>query len=316
MSLQVDFDESRDVFSSLNVAAQPVIESATRLSIDFFRKRDHSHKMNFTLLMVVLGMAGHRAKLVPFQIPARPANTQVSLLPPPCDEFTTSEPFLRATRVSPPGITKFLCRKEYKGANRRGVPRNAHPPGSARVTVRASVEQCKLRGLAFTFFREFSALILCGMWGQPSIPYPPDSFAALMTSWSRLFQHIIQIVRLGANICRNIWQYDFFAKIIFHDSGHVCVHHLVIGHNRRPVRWPAQHFPADRLPLIRGLPASNQRESIAGSRKVIVNAPINDIHALKAFRRAQCKHNRRPQPDPALQRVSIPICWARNECSK
>jgi len=32
-------------------------------------------------------------------------NTQVSLLPPPWDEFTTSEPFLSATRVRPPGST-------------------------------------------------------------------------------------------------------------------------------------------------------------------------------------------------------------------
>jgi hypothetical protein len=30
-------------------------------------------------------------------------STQVSLLPPPCDEFTTSEPRRSATRVSPPG---------------------------------------------------------------------------------------------------------------------------------------------------------------------------------------------------------------------
>ena len=33
--------------------------------------------------------------------------TQVSLLPPPWDELTTSDPFLSATRVSPPGSTKI-----------------------------------------------------------------------------------------------------------------------------------------------------------------------------------------------------------------
>ena len=32
-----------------------------------------------------------------------PRSTQVSLLPPPCDELTTSEPLRSATRVSPPG---------------------------------------------------------------------------------------------------------------------------------------------------------------------------------------------------------------------
>src|SRR5262249_23159927 len=33
------------------------------------------------------------------------ASTHVSFEPPPCDEFTTSDPFGSATRVSPPGIT-------------------------------------------------------------------------------------------------------------------------------------------------------------------------------------------------------------------
>ncbi len=32
-----------------------------------------------------------------------PRRTQVSLLPPPCEEFTTSEPRCSATRVRPPG---------------------------------------------------------------------------------------------------------------------------------------------------------------------------------------------------------------------
>ena len=42
-----------------------------------------------------------------FSGPAASANTQVSLLPPPCEELTTSEPFLSATRVRPPGRTKM-----------------------------------------------------------------------------------------------------------------------------------------------------------------------------------------------------------------
>ena len=32
------------------------------------------------------------------------SNTHVSLLPPPCEELTTSEPFFNATRVNPPGM--------------------------------------------------------------------------------------------------------------------------------------------------------------------------------------------------------------------
>ena len=37
------------------------------------------------------------------QQPGSAQSTQVSLLPPPWEEFTTRDPFLRATRVSPPG---------------------------------------------------------------------------------------------------------------------------------------------------------------------------------------------------------------------
>ena len=35
-----------------------------------------------------------------------PRRTQVSLVPPPCEEFTTSDPFFSATRVSPPGTMR------------------------------------------------------------------------------------------------------------------------------------------------------------------------------------------------------------------
>ncbi|GEM_PF-5016663 len=35
------------------------------------------------------------------------ANTQVSLLPPPCEELTTNDPLVIATRVNPPGTTSI-----------------------------------------------------------------------------------------------------------------------------------------------------------------------------------------------------------------
>src|SRR5262249_37942445 len=38
---------------------------------------------------------------------SRAASTQVSLLPPPWEEFTTYDPARRATRVSPPGRTRI-----------------------------------------------------------------------------------------------------------------------------------------------------------------------------------------------------------------
>src|SRR6186713_2098312 len=39
-----------------------------------------------------------------FESAHQSSSTQLSLVPPPWDEFTTSEPFLSATRVRPPGV--------------------------------------------------------------------------------------------------------------------------------------------------------------------------------------------------------------------
>src|SRR5690606_17057188 len=44
-------------------------------------------------------------KIAFHSVPSRSRSTQVSLLPPPWEEFTTSDPFFIATRVNPPGMT-------------------------------------------------------------------------------------------------------------------------------------------------------------------------------------------------------------------
>jgi hypothetical protein len=43
------------------------------------------------------------------------SSTQVSLVPPPCDELTTSEPSLSATRVSPPGTICTWLARQHEG---------------------------------------------------------------------------------------------------------------------------------------------------------------------------------------------------------
>ena len=54
------------------------------------------------------------------------SNTQLSLVPPPCDELTTSDPFFSATRVSPPGVMSTpLGETSTKG--RRSTWRGARP---------------------------------------------------------------------------------------------------------------------------------------------------------------------------------------------
>src|ERR1019366_6919424 len=76
----VDVEEAGHVFRALDVARHPVdgVGHAAQQRLGW---RDHDWPPG--------------------------ASTQVSLLPPPCDELTTSEPFFMATRVSPPGRTEI-----------------------------------------------------------------------------------------------------------------------------------------------------------------------------------------------------------------
>jgi uncharacterized circularly permuted ATP-grasp superfamily protein len=59
---------------------------------------------------------------------ASSASTHVSLVPPPCDELTTSEPSGSATRVNPPGTTVTPLPDSTYG--RRSMCRGARPPAT------------------------------------------------------------------------------------------------------------------------------------------------------------------------------------------
>ena len=78
--------------------------------------------------------------------PARPS-TQVSLVPPPCEELTTSEPSRSATRVRPPGTTVISRPGEYERTQVDVARRDARPPRkSARSTAPASAARCSAPG--------------------------------------------------------------------------------------------------------------------------------------------------------------------------
>src|SRR5690606_31205416 len=77
---------------------------------------------------VVGGSAQHFSFSLPIRVlraPAYCSSTQVSLVPPPCEEFTTSEPSRSATRVSPPGTIWTPLPDSTKG--RRSMWRGATP---------------------------------------------------------------------------------------------------------------------------------------------------------------------------------------------
>src|SRR3954462_7199136 len=75
-------------------------------------------------------MMGHWGGALPAKRPlahaaTSGARTQVSLVPPPWLELTTSEPSLRATRVSPPGTMVIFLPDSTNG--RRSTCRGATP---------------------------------------------------------------------------------------------------------------------------------------------------------------------------------------------
>src|SRR5215831_82 len=65
-------------------------------------------------------------------------NTHVSLLPPPCEEFTTREPFFSATRVKPPGRTKISF--PYRTYGRRSTCR----PSKCSATITGTRDRARV----------------------------------------------------------------------------------------------------------------------------------------------------------------------------
>src|SRR5450631_2129487 len=70
-----------------------------------------------------LDVARHPVQMIGGAAEHQVSSTQVSLVPPPCEEFTTSEPSRNATRVRPPGTMVTSRPESTKG--RRSMCRGA-----------------------------------------------------------------------------------------------------------------------------------------------------------------------------------------------
>ena len=91
--VEVDVDEARHIFRALDAAAHPVN-----------RIRDATEHQVMAPVAEIASAPGGAASPSAMTLSA---STQVSLVPPPWEEFTTSDPGFKATRVSPPGRTKM-----------------------------------------------------------------------------------------------------------------------------------------------------------------------------------------------------------------
>src|SRR5690349_9770022 len=86
---------------------------------------------------------------------------QVSLLPPPCEEFTTSEPLLSATRVSPPRDTYVPSPLRMNGLRSRWRGSTAPSHSVGAVDSRTIGWATKLRGLASTASLQCASSAAC-----------------------------------------------------------------------------------------------------------------------------------------------------------
>src|SRR5690625_3850375 len=117
----VDVDQAGGVLGTLEIAGEPV-----QIAGDSGQHDQDSFVLRADLRGCVSAGAPTRSTI------------QVSLLPPPCEEFTTREPLTRATRVKPPVVTwvDLPCSMNGRRSTWRGSMVLPHKVGvveSARV---------------------------------------------------------------------------------------------------------------------------------------------------------------------------------------
>src|SRR3546814_11351394 len=98
------------------------------------------------------------------------SNTQVSFVPPPWLEFTTSDPLRIATRVSPPGVILIPC-GDISTKGRRSTCRGASPALVKIGTADSDSVGCAiyLRGLASSLTRNAAIRTEQGRVGKKGV---------------------------------------------------------------------------------------------------------------------------------------------------
>src|SRR5215467_13856231 len=101
---------------------------------------------------------------------SHPSSTHVSLVPPPWLELTTSDPFLRATRVSPPGTMRMRSRPVSTNG-RRSTCRGATPSSTQVGEVESASVGCAMKFFGFDLsLARNCAIVDLSAFGPISMP--------------------------------------------------------------------------------------------------------------------------------------------------
>ena len=256
-------DEARNVLGPLDVAAHPVDRVRDAAEHDLLPRSAALERSGGSARG---SMKSPVIRLVRESV--RQATTQVSLLPPPCDEFTTSEPGLSATRVSPPGSTKIVLAVEdvrpqidvpaleAVAGDRRHARQRQRRLGDvvARVrrrSCRANSSRCSARRRA--------GRSACRSRPTRSPPSRPARRGAPARTAGRPSS--------AADVSRHVRQDRLLAEVVPDHLRDVGVDRLVVGDAGAGGVGQRDAAAAGRRPSGPGTPSSESARNVCGSRK-------------------------------------------------
>ncbi len=208
----------------------------------------------------------------------------MSLVPPPCDELTTSEPSRSATRVRPPG-TRLTVLPDSTYGPQVDVPRR-EPAFDER---RAGRKRQRRLGDVLVGRREdplaerFELGRGRGRADQHAVAAGAVGF--LDDELRQMREHVIAILLAMQEIGRNIGEHRLLGQVEADHVRHVRIDRLVVGH-------AGADGVGERDPpgAIGGEEAGHSEHRIGPERerieKVVVDAPVDHVHALRSVRRA------------------------------
>ena len=177
--------------------------------------------------------------------PAVSLDTQVSLVPPPWLELTTSEPSLSATRVSPPGTTRTPSAPgQHVGTQVDVARREAARRRSTGTVDSASVGWAmKSSGSALSLAAN-SAHLRLGRVRPDQHAVAARAVHLLDHQLVEIVEHVLEGFGLAAAVRRHVLQDRLLAQEEPHDLRHVAVDRLVVGDRRCRSRSRCVTLPA------------------------------------------------------------------------
>ena len=193
------------------------------------------------------------------------SNTQVSLLPPPCDEFTTSDPLRSATRVRPPGT--IVTRSPHRMYGRRSTWRACDP-----VFDEAGRPRQRQRGLRDVVsrvgFDPVPEVLALGRGALRADQHPvaPGFADRLHHDLVEVIEHVrailVAVQQPGVDVRRG----SAPGHVKPDDCRHVGVERLVVRH-ARPTAFVTATLPARNALKMPATPSCESARNASGSRK-------------------------------------------------